>query len=704
MATTEHTINDALAEALRRTRHTWRDSKIISSENTGMLKGNHARPDILILEANVSPVVIETEVLPAVTVEPEARSRLGQHIKTTGRTILSAIALRLPQRLRDLQGKPLRHELAAAADIDMALFTGSSPSNCTRWPQSGWIPGSVADLSLLVQSSSVPPDVIDEAADYLVSGVTEAAGLLGEMTQNNAGAIHKISVELCQEDGEQTRRMAATILANAFMFHEILAGGQAELAHVNSIEQLRGSSGGLTKSSVLAEWRKILTINYWPIFDIARRILEVVPTQESNPLIEGLAVTADKLLQNRLMRSHDLTGAVFQRLIVDRKFLAAYYTTPASAALLVGLAVTAETLLPAGQSWANATDVTSLRMADFACGTGTLISSAYHRVSQLHELSGGDAEAIHPQMMANALVGCDVLPAAGSWNLARIADLSLAQVAYQITEKKHIWLPTSDKSAVVDIPLTTVTDIGSVGPIHRDINGKNPDGTVRGPFEVLPIKPNSAPTYPILWAHEAERERSILFDADCEGIPRQGTTASEQVLIDQKLTGVWATASYCHFNCDFRFNSQATGMQLTPRKTIGGRAWLSIQLTALDQEKTLVLWSNTSLGLLLRWWHSNKQQAGRGNIGKQTLQTLPILDVTALPAAQLNQAVQIFDAMCRQEMLPIHQIDIDPVRKELDNQFARRVLGLPEPLLVDGGPLELLRLKLSREPSIRGNK
>ena len=54
-----------------------------------------------------------------------------------------------------------------------------------------------------------------------------------------------------------------------------------ELASVNSLEQLQGSNSGLTKSSVLAEWRKILQVNYWPIFDIARRILEVIPTAES---------------------------------------------------------------------------------------------------------------------------------------------------------------------------------------------------------------------------------------------------------------------------------------------------------------------------------------------------------------------------------------------------------------------------------------
>ncbi len=188
----------------------------------------------------------------------------------------------------------------------------------------------------------------------------------------------------------------------------------------NSLEQLRGSSAGLTKSSVLTEWRKILAINYWPIFDIARRILEIIPAADSKALIDALAATSDKLLQNRLMRSHDLTGAVFQRLIADRKFLAAFYTTPASAALLVGLAITPD-MFPAGKSWSSADDVKSLRIADFACGTGTLLSTAYQRVSFLHEHAGGDAEKIHPQMMATALVGCDVLPAAAHLTASMLA-------------------------------------------------------------------------------------------------------------------------------------------------------------------------------------------------------------------------------------------------------------------------------------------
>jgi hypothetical protein len=954
----------------------------VTSEDTGKLKGTSGRPDILVTEPNVSPVVIETEVFPGVTVESEAVSRLGAQMRTTGRRILSSIAVRLPARLRQKYGSSLQKELASATDLEMALYTGSSPLVASRFPTAGWMVGTVADLSILTQSASLPPDVIDEAVTNLVAGVGEVAGILTEIARENNEAVHKISKELFQEDGEQTRRMAATILANAFVFHESLAG---KIPKVDSIDELRGKKK-LSKSSILSEWHKILQVNYWPIFDIARRVLEHIPIQESKTLIERLAETAARLLENRLMRSHDLTGAVFQRMIVDRKFLAAYYTTPASAALLLGLATVPEHT-PAAKSWTNPENVKALRIADFACGTGTLLTTAYSRIGQLHELAGGDSEAIHSAMMAHSLVGCDVLPAAahltasmlagahptvkyeqssimtvaygklpdggialgsldlldpqgkfeilaitakaaegmgekeketwsalphssfdlvvmnppftrptnhegikhnvpnpmfaafsstaeeqkmmadatkhltagtsahgnageasiflvladrklkeggvlalvmplslmlgeswedsrllltrkyselvvisiagatdedssfsadtdmaecllvarkskgkdrratfvvlnerpaypllgasaaeqihrlktssnlrrledgpaggtqlyfgndvlgqamdaplpdsGVWNLARIADLSLAQTAYQLASAKRIWLPTMAKADTIGVPITTLGKIGETGPIDRDINGMTPQGKIRGPFDVVPIQTDSVPTYPALWAHVADRERAMCFDGDSEAIPRKVSTVAQQDALAAKVESVWATASHCHFNINFRFNSQSTGMQFTPRKTIGGRAWQSIRLASIEQEKALVAWANTSLGMLLRWWHSNKQQAGRGNVGKSAMQTLPVLDVTALTSTQLKAAAQLFDGMSEKELRPLHEIDEDPIRKELDQGFGREVLGLPEPLLASGGALELLRMKLAREPSIRGNK
>jgi hypothetical protein len=235
MATTEHTINDAIARVLRETRRAWKDTHIVSSENTGMIKGGNERPDILVIEPNVSPVVIETEVLPAVDVEAEATSRLGKVLKKSGRTILSSIAVRLPIRLRNIQGDALASEIRSASDLEMALYTGSSPEQPNRWPSSGWISGSTADLSMLAQAASVPPEVIEKAADRLVSGVSEAAGLLDEMSESHVGAIKSICNELRQAAGEQTLRMATTILANAFVFQETLAGGPGLLEDVSRL-------------------------------------------------------------------------------------------------------------------------------------------------------------------------------------------------------------------------------------------------------------------------------------------------------------------------------------------------------------------------------------------------------------------------------------------------------------------------------------
>ncbi|MBI2848117.1 MAG: hypothetical protein HYX83_02980, partial [Chloroflexi bacterium] len=400
------------------TRSLWRYKGVVKSENVDVLRGSGKKPDILITEPNVSPVIVETEIVPASSVELDARQRLGERLTPSDLRILSSLAIRLPTRLRDYSGQQLKEELLSAADFEVALYTGEGPKDCMRWPGSGWIRGNVADLSMLIQSASVPPAVVEEAANKLVDGVSAAAALLADMAMTHQGAIKKICEELRQQNGEQTRRMATTILANALVFHESLARGERDLYEVRTLEELRGKRGGVNKGELLEDWERILKVNYWPIFDIAKRILRVIPADTAHPLLDRLVTTAGELVANHMMRSHDLTGAVFQRLIADRKFLAAYYTHPASAALLVGLAIDAGETPGKG---AKAGDVTSLRIADFACGTGTLLSAAYRRISQLHEAHGGDAEYIHPEMMATALVGCDVLPAAAHLTASMLA-------------------------------------------------------------------------------------------------------------------------------------------------------------------------------------------------------------------------------------------------------------------------------------------
>ena len=61
------------------------------------------------------------------------------------------------------------------------------------------------------------------------------------------------------------------------------------------------------------------------------------------------------------------------------------------------------------------------KVADFACGTGTLLNGMYQRILAFHELAGGEGEDIHQRMVENNLLGCDIVPNATHLTVAIIA-------------------------------------------------------------------------------------------------------------------------------------------------------------------------------------------------------------------------------------------------------------------------------------------
>lgn len=309
-----------------------------------------------------------------------------------------------------------------------------------------------------------------------------------------------------------------------------------------------------------------------------------------------------------------------------------------------------------------------------------------------------------PIMLGSELVGQAIgAPLPAGWNLARVRDFTLAQTVHGLVGGRLLF-PGMPKSNATDLAMTTVGAIGAVGPYHADINGLTAKGGIRGPFDKRTIQPGSVPTYPVLWEHEAERERTICFEAEAECVPRVGRDEGEQKAIDVKIDNLWATASHCHFNRDFRFNSQSTAMQFSQACSLGGRAWLSIKLRTRRQEKALALWGNTTLGILLYWWFANKQQPGRGSIGKSALGSFVILDVTALSNAQLESAESLFDELSCRSLQTIDRLASDEARAALDQLFLTNCLRLPEDWHEEGGVVDLLRRKLASEPSIIGGK
>ncbi len=948
---TEPSANNALGNILER----MLPSCAVRSENTRQIVDQPGlQLDILITATDRSPVVIEAEFMPAYSAESEARERLGLDVVAAARQIDSAIALRYPD------------DVADAADLYAAVSTARLSycvlySDGVRFPESGWIEGSVEDLADVIRLIAVPERVVKEAADALEKGINRAASILEQLGESKPDVTASVASLLGMSEVVQTYRMAGAIVANAMVFHERLVGWH----DVKPLSQICSTSSRSPKSGMLDAWERILEINYWPIFAIAHDIVEQLPAAEAAQLLTNLRSTVEEVAATGASQAHDLTGRIFQRLIADRKFLATFYTLPESAALLARIAVSKMNV-----DWSDASAISKLRIGDFACGTGALLSAVYDQTAARHERAGGDLAALHPAMMEEVLYGCDVMPSAihitgstlsgaqptlgfgrsrlytiaygrqedgsvrigslellqssatmtlfntsdpamrtgsvgeetaaqimvdvqdeafdlvimnppftratnhegahadvtnpafaafgatradqtamggrinqmgkgtcyhgnagiasafaaladrklkpggtlalvlplsaaaglswqkfrkmlaerytdltvlsiaangkdisfssdtsiaeclvvarkigaeetavqrdrfvslksrpvgfaqsnataksivenrtirnvedgpyggtyieigddsiGSalevsarvdgkpWGAVRVSDYALAQTAYALANSK---LRLPGEPTTLELPTIPVEDIGKMGMVHRDITGPLP----RGPFDKSAPSPTA--TYPSLWNHNAKKETWMICEPDSQLRVRRG--------MEDKAAAIWATASRAHLNQDFGFGSQALAVAFTEYKSIGGRAWPNVIFEDVRFDLPFILWSNSTLGLLLFWNHANRQQDGRGIVTIRSSETLPVLDLRTLTDAQLATAEEIFEDFRDRELKPAYIADADPSRALLDRRVVCDLLGFDERTYE---AVRRLSAKWCAEPSVHGGK
>ena len=396
---TEPSVNAALGDLLKGIL----PGCTVRSEHTRLIVGNLGlQLDNLITAPDRAPVVVEAEYLPAHSVEPDATARLGLSVVGERNPIEAAIALRYPE---DVGYADDLHTALAGAELSYALFTKQGEEDLGRFPATGWLTGSVADLAALIRLASIPQHAVDAAATALEEGINRAVTILHDMAETRPAIAVHIAGLLGMADVSQTRRMACAILANALVFHERLAGMHDD---VKPLHLVCDPSVANPQAEIRAAWSRILDINYWAIFAIARDIVAQLPSDTAAHILGALRETAQNITTAGVINAHDLTGRIFQRLIADRKYLATFYTLPASAALLARLAVAKLDNV----DWADANAIANLRIGDFACGTGALLSAVYEQVAARHERGGGNPAQLHPAMMEEVLYGCDVMPSA----------------------------------------------------------------------------------------------------------------------------------------------------------------------------------------------------------------------------------------------------------------------------------------------------
>ena len=979
----ESNLNYALATILKTMA---RNSELHPESTRVMLESAGEKPDVFITAKGRAHVIIEAEYEPARNVEAEALQRLGKRTREDKRPVEAVVALRYPAYLKSaddlnaaLQNAKLEYAFFQESRRDSDQKDALQPE---RFPESGWLRGSPEDIADLIQMISVPQKAVAQAAEDLDHSIETAALILDEHAKTNPGISVEIAKQLGVPNVNQMRRMACAMIANALAFHERIAGMHNEVQPLSNV--FRQSRRSL-QDGVLDAWEQILDeIDYYPIFSIAQKILALMPSNLAQAVLDKLRSAAEGAL---VTNAHELTGRVFQRLISDRKYLAAFYTLPESAALLARLAVSK--LLDI--DWSSRESIERLRIVDFACGTGALLSAVYEQIAALHEREGGNPDELHPAMLEKSLHGCDVMasaahitaaslasanpglalydsqiytmpfgrqsdntvrigslelltrsnvkalfrtsdpaksaggkgeiaaeredvnipnescdlvimnppftrntakegkylgtfagafaafeasikdqkdmaermktlkagtcyhghagmasgfaaladrklkpdgvialvmpltavsapswtkmrtvlaqnytdidvlsiaaaeidqvsfsadtnlaevlivarkngaksrhvtsrhvtsrhvtsrhvgrttaptarftsllrrpatlvhsfeiekqlqnsasqrhindgPYSGSliyfgeetaggelnadisldgagWGGVRIVDYSVAQAAYALTQSK-LWAP--GVSEPINLNTVLLEQIAKLGYHSLDLTGDRP----QGPFDKLPPSPTS--TYPCLWNHNAKNEKKIVCEPDSQLQPRRG--------LEQKAAGRWATASRCHHNQDFRFGSQPLAVAFTLRKTIGGRAWPNIIFNDDRFDYAFALWGNSSLGLLMHWWHGSRQQPGGSIMARTAAATLPILDLRTLSDAQLQTAKDIFDELRGTEFKAAYLADRDKSRELLDELLFCELLGFDKDIF---RAVRKLSAKWAAEPSVRGSK
>ena len=222
-----------------------------------------------------------------------------------------------------------------------------------------------------------------------------------------------------------------------------------------------------------------------------------------------------------------------------------------------------------------------------------------------------------------------------------------------------------------------------------------------------PESENEPAPDPVLFIAETEPDNETALESFPQSGWLNGSVADIATAIRVRATPISqidAAADLLEkrINVDIGFSANSLGVLFTEKSAIGGSSLPNVVLKKPIYDYVWTLWGNSTLGLLLHWAHSSKQQPGRGRGSRTALLQMPTLDVRCLSNEALANAERIFHTLKHQRMLPFNEIDHDPVRHELDRLLLTEVLNITSEDAHNA--IHRLRELLSAEPSIHGGK
>ena len=420
----EQEANSVIAEWLDRAGHGWR----ADTERTGALVGSNDRPDIIILQGERMPVLIECEWgRPAVR---DAAKRLGRRLKSEKRPFTEVIALGIDDLCRGDSRSGFRQRLDGNEGIfTIQLMTDPLVTNKNSvWP-SVPLAATPADLIAYCEYAQVPQSIIDRESENIAEHIYSAGMALHNdirMTLNRQYATLAKLREItgCEEDSEATRTACAIWLIAIDLQNDLASNSPAfQNANLKSTQELKQNlfGRGILPNDLLDSWRTIREVNYLPVMDLAISCLQADSIGRGlSDLLLYLEEISVKLNSLNAKHIYNFPGELWQRLMGDREERAAHYTKPEIAELLATLSA---------QRFRDRSpeEIAGLNLMDAACGTGTLIGAGERALRRLYDAKGGRDPELHRHRMQEHVIALDVNGIAGTLTAKRLTDMDVTQ-------------------------------------------------------------------------------------------------------------------------------------------------------------------------------------------------------------------------------------------------------------------------------------
>jgi hypothetical protein len=259
------------------------------------------------------------------------------------------------------------------------------------------------------------------------------------------------------------------------------------------------------------------------------------------------------------------------------------------------------------------------------------------------------------------------------------AQSELVQVLHHLRQKE-LYLP--GEGVVRSLPLCSLGELAELGPDPRDVY----DG-----FDLVEGKT----PYAALWGHDSQRVLGMQQSPNQYLEPLTDAKPGRPL---RKLSDLWPKAARVLIAQRTRLNTKrVTAVRVT--KKVLGDVWCPVILKnsgfSIDNaEKALVLWLNSTLGMLLFLGYREETEGAYVQYKKPVLNRMPTLNIRSIDDKRLTDLACAYNSLADRKLEPFSQMVSDTNRALID-EAIRNAFDLPD--------FSNLRELLSQEPIICGS-